>query len=147
MKPINVLLIFTLILSSCNSNTTEEKIDNLNGYWEIKRVEKEAENPREYSFNQMIDYIQIDDQQGVRRKVRPQFDGSFIVSEDEELFSIKVQNDSINLYYKTPFSSWKETLVSSSQDEIEILNQYGIRYTYQRFTPYLSDYDHEEDEE
>lgn len=146
MKPISVLLIFTLILTSCNSNTVEEKIDNLNGYWEIKRVEKEAENPREYSFNQMIDHIQIDGQQGVRRKVRPQLDGSFIASEDEELFSIEVQGDSINLYYETPFSSWKETLVSSSQNEIELLNQYGIRYTYQRFSSYLSDYDHEEKE-
>ena len=147
MKPTHILLILTLILTSCNNTPTEEEIDNLNGYWEIKRVEKEAENPREYSFNQMVDHIQVEGQEGVRRKVRPQFDGSFIASEDEEFFSIEIEGDSINLYYETPFSSWKETLISSSQDEIELLNQYGIRYTYQRFTPYLNDIDHEEEEE
>lgn len=138
-------LFFVLIFTGCNTSTTEEDIDNLNGYWEIKRVEKEAENPREYSFNQMVDYIEIEGQQGLRRKVRPQLDGSYIASEDAELFTVIIEGDSINMYYQTPFSSWKETLISSSEDEIEILNQYGIKYTYQRFTPYLNDFDHEEE--
>lgn len=138
-------LFFVLIFTGCNTSTTEEDIDNLNGYWEIKRVEKEAENPREYSFNQMVDYIEIEGQQGLRRKVRPQLDGSYIASEDTELFTVIIEGDSINMYYQTPFSSWKETLISSSEDEIEILNQYGIKYTYQRFTPYLNDFDHEEE--
>ena len=145
MKFYAPLIILSLLLASCSRSSSEEKIQNLNGYWEIKRVEKESQPPREYSFNQVVDYIEIENNEGVRRKVRPQFDGSFLAGEDEEQFSVKVEGDSINLYYKTPYSTWKETLVSSDEDEIEIINQYGIRYTYKRFTPYLNDYDQKEE--
>ena len=139
------LIVLSLLLASCSGGSTQEKIENLNGYWEIKRVEKESQQTREYSFNQVVDYIEVNNNEGVRRKVRPQFDGSFLAGEDEEAFSVKVEGDSINLYYKTPYSTWKETLVSSEEDEIEIENQYGIRYTYKRFNPYLSDYDQKEE--
>ncbi len=145
MKFYAPLLIISLLLASCSGGSTQEKIENLNGYWEIKRVEKESQQPREYSFNQVVDYIEVNNNEGVRRKVRPQFDGSFLAGEDEEEFSVKVEGDSINLYYKTPYSTWKETLVSSREDEIEIENQYGIRYTYKRFDPYLSDHDQKEE--
>lgn len=145
MKLYAPLVVIVLLVTSCSGGSDQEKIENLNGYWEIKRVEKESQQPREYSFNQVVDYIEVKNNEGVRRKVRPQFDGTFLAGEDEEEFLVKVEGDSINLYYKTPFSTWKETLVSSKEDEIEIENQYGIRYTYKRFDPYLSDYDQKEE--
>lgn len=122
------------------TTSPEEKIANLNGYWEIRSAEKPSGSAKEYRFNEVVDYIQVEDQKGLRKKVRPQLDGTFTSSEDAEEFSVKIENDSIHLYYETPYSSRKETLLSSGEDEIEILSQYGTKYTYQRFTPYSIDH-------
>lgn len=132
-----IFLFFTSVaFLGCTSQSPEEKIENLNGYWEIRVAETPSGNPKEYRFNSVVDYIQVQGREGIRTKVRPQLDGTYITSGDAEEFSVKIENDSIHLYYVTPYSTWRETLLSSGEDEIEILSQYGTKYTYQRFTPY-----------
>lgn len=131
------------LITACNQGSSEEKIDKLNGYWEIKTAQLPDGSSKEFQFSEMIDYIQVEQREGFRKKVRPQIDGTFTTSEDEEIFTVKVENDSINIYYKTPFNSWKETLLSSKEDEISILNEQGIIYTYRKFTPYSIDYGEE----
>lgn len=121
---------------SCNLTTSEEKIENLNGYWEIKSAERPEGTTKEYKISPVVDFIKIENKKGFRKKVKPKLSGGFIASEDKESLTIRIENDSINLYYTTPFDSWKETLVSSEENEIKILNPHGIIYTYKRFTPY-----------
>jgi len=136
-----VFSIFLLIfLSGCDFRSPQEKIDNLNGYWEIQKADLPQGISKEFRYSELVDYIQVEENKGFRKKVRPQLGGSFISSEDQENFSVKVENDSINLYYTTPYDQWKETVVSSEEDELKILNSRGILYTYKRFTPYSSDY-------
>jgi hypothetical protein len=132
-----------LVLASCNTGPSQEKINNLNGYWEIKKAELPEGISKEFRFSELVDYIQLENKTGFRKKVRPQLDGSFITSEDRENFSVKIENDSINLYYTTPYNTWKETLLTSEENEIKILNPRGIIYTYKRFTPYSTDYGQE----
>ncbi len=139
MKKLFFLLFLFIFSVSCDTKTSEEKIENLNGYWEIKSVIREDENPTEYKFSEMIDYIEIEEGEGFRTKVKPQLDGSFKSTENSEELTVKIENDSINLYYTTPYDSWKETLLSSEDDEIKLLNQYGTVYTYKRFSPYLTE--------
>lgn len=139
------LLAIIFIGGSCDRMSSEEKIENLAGYWEIKTVEPKEGKPTEYRFNEMVDYISIEDKAGYRKKVRPRLDGGYITTEGVEIFTVKVENDSINLYYETPYDSWKETLVSSSEDQIKILSPNGTVYTYKRFNPYtINDYGQEE---
>lgn len=145
MRKVLLLLIIIFIGTGCDRTSPEEKINNLAGYWEIKTVEPKEGEPREYRFNEMVDYINIENGAGFRKKVRPQLDGSYITTEGVEIFTVKVENDSINLYYETPYDSWKETLVSSSEDQIKMLNPNGTVYTYKRFNPYsINDYGQEE---
>ncbi len=118
----------------------QEKIDNLNGYWEITQAELPEGITKEFKYSELVDYIKVDSTAGFRKKVRPQLDGSFIASDDVEIFDVKLENDSINLYYSTPYANWKETIISSGEDELMILNPDGIIYTYKRFTPYSIDY-------
>ncbi len=136
-------MFFGMLLLSCGRQTPEEKIENLNGYWEIKQADLPEGITKEFRFSELVDYIKVDSSAGFRKKVRPQLDGSFITSDDEEIFRIKVENDSINLYYTTPYSKWKETIISSEEDELMILNPDGIIYTYKRFTPYTGNYGEE----
>lgn len=145
MRKVLLLLIFTLTAIACNRMSTEEKIANMEGYWEIKTVEPEEGNPTEYRFNEMVDYIKIEREAGYRKKVRPQLDGGYITSEGVEIFTVKVENDSINLYYETPYDSWKETLISSGSEEIKMMTADGTVYTYKRFIPIsIEDYGKED---
>ena len=142
MKKAVYILFLSFSLLSC-SKSSEEKIANLNGYWEITSAELPEGITKEFRFSELVDYIKVDNKEGFRMKVRPQLGGRFIASEDKETFDVKVENDSINLYYTTPFNEWKESLISSSEEEIRIMNSEGIIYTYKRFTPYSSDYGQE----
>ena len=142
MKKLFFSILLSSILFGCSSSP-EEQIANLDGYWQIETAELPEGITKEFRFSELVDYIEVDGKEGFRAKVRPQLGGKFLTSETKENFSIKVENDSVNLYYKTPFNSWKETLLSSEEDELKVLNQKGIIYTYKRFTPYSSDYGQE----
>lgn len=142
MKKAVFILFLSFSLLGC-SKSSEEKIANLNGYWEITRAELPEGITKEFRFSELVDYMKVDGKEGFRMKVRPQLGGRFIVSKDKETFVVKLENDSINLYYTTPFNEWKESLIFSGDEEIKIMNSEGIIYTYKRFTPYSSDYGQE----
>ncbi len=144
MKKLIFLLSCTLVLTGCDMRSPQEKIDNLNGYWEIKKAELPEGTSKEFRFSELVDYIQVEEKEGFRKKMRPQLGGTFITSEDRENFSVKIENDSINLYYETPYNSWKETILTSEENELKILNPRGIIYTYKRFTPYSTNYGQED---
>ena len=144
MKKLIFLLFLGSMFLSCDRDSTQEEIENLNGYWEITKAELPEGIIKEFKFSELVDYMKVDSSAGFRKKVRPQLDGSFIASEDVEIFDVKLENDSINLYYSTPYANWKETLISSEENELMILNQDGIIYTYKRFTPYSGNYGQED---
>lgn len=144
MKKIFFSVVAVLTLFSCDTRSPQEKIENLNGYWEIKKADLPEGIAKEFRFSELVDYIQVIEKEGFRKKVRPQLGGTFITSEDRENFRVKFENDSINLYYTTPYNSWKETVISSTEDELRILNSSGIIYTYKRFTPYSTNYGQED---
>lgn len=139
MKKMMLIFLVSCIAVGCNRMSSEEKIANMNGYWEIKSVEPSEGNPVEYQFSEMVDYINLEDNSGFRKKVRPQIDGSYVATNNLEILTVKVERDSINLYYETPYDSWKETLLSSEENEIKMLNRNGTVYTYKRFSPYLTE--------
>ena len=139
MKKAIFILFLVITLISC-SNSPQEKIDNLNGYWEITKAELPEGITKEFKYSEIVDYIEVDSTSGFRKKVRPQIDGGFITSNDEEIFQVKLENDSINLYYSTPYANWKETLLTSEENKLVVLNSDGIIYTYKRFTPYSGNY-------
>ena len=136
-------LLLGMILLSCNTNSSREKVDNLNGYWEITKAELPEGITKEFKYSEIVDFIEVDSLKGFRKKVRPQIDGSFVTSNNEETFEVKLENDSINLYYSTPYANWKETVISSEEDELVVINPKGIIYTYKRFTPYSGNYGQE----
>lgn len=136
-KSIYFLLFISLM--ACDTQTPQEKIDNLNGYWAISKAELADGQIKEYHFNAVVDYIEIKDGQGFRKKVKPKLDGTYLVTDKMETINIKIENDSIHLYYTTEMDQWRETMVSSKKNELVFLNKHGNKYTYQRFTGYLDE--------
>lgn len=135
---LSLILAFSII--SCSRQAPEEQLEHLTGYWEIDQVEFSKDSIKQYRYNETVDYFELEeDGKGFRKKVRPQFDGSYKVTGDAEKVMAKVENDSLNLYYSTPFNSWKEYVLKAEEDEMSILNPDGIIYHYKRFTPLLED--------
>jgi hypothetical protein len=129
--------IFFIILINFNCTKKQNiNIDHINGYWEIKKVILVTGEEHEYNYNIFIDYIELTDSlTGFRKKLKPKFDGTFEASKDTEQFKIKIENDSVNLYYHTNFSDWKETVLLASKTELKIINKAKNIYIYKPYEP------------
>ena len=143
-----LILIFSLIVMvGCTQNDPHKQLKHLNGYWQIEKVQVENDSVIEYQLSQLIDYIEITDSTGFRRKLKPKIDGGFIkASNDSEKISAKVEDNSLFLYYETPFDTWKEEVLEATEEELVILNRDDNTYYYQRYKPLISQ-DEEETQE
>jgi len=133
-KPILLLLMATLLISCGKDPKT--MIPLMNGYWEIDEVTLPNGTVKDYNFNDTIDYIEVTDSlHGFRKKLRPNFKGTYETSESNEHLQIKIENDSLNIYYATPFDHWKETVLKATETQLLIVNDRKVRYLYKRYEP------------
>ncbi len=134
MKNIVFLFIF-VFLFNCLPNP-ESYIEHLNGYWEIDEVTLPDGSKRDYNFNDTIDYWIINDSMtGFRKKLKPNFDGTYSTSDDAEALKLIIKNDSLYIYYKTQFDEWKEIVLKATEKQLIIQNKNNFRYTYKRYEP------------
>ena len=132
------ILYFLLILMlwACNDSSVNEKdLHYLNGYWEISEVEFPDGSIKEYGMNPSIDFIQLKDDKGYRKKMKPKFDGTYDTSKDVEGFTISNANETIILRYSTELSEWEEKLMQLDSVSFSVTNQEGVTYKYKRFEP------------
>ena len=128
-----LLFVPVLMFLGCSQNISQDDLQFLNGYWEIKEVKFPNGNKKEYKVNGVVDYIELEGMNGLRKKVRPKFDGTFIASEDSENFKLIKKGEGFEMYYKNKLSDWTEKLRSLSEDSFTVSTMDNISYTYQRF--------------
>lgn len=133
-------LLCLVAIISCNNQDPEEKIPHLEGYWEIEKVEFSRDSIRSYTFNETVDFLDLEDGTGFRKKVRPQLDGSFQVTNDAEQMEVKIEDKSLYLIYTTPYDTWKEKVLKAEENYLQLENERGIIYHYKRFEPLLNNY-------
>ena len=136
MKNYFYLLLLSTALISCTSKPKKEDIAKLNGYWEIEKVDFSDGNKKEYKVNEFIDLISIKNNTGIRQKVAPQLDGSFLKGTLQD--NIKIVDSSGCYYLKTDskFTKWEEKILSVSDDTFVLENEAKIVYHYKKFVPY-----------
>lgn len=133
--------IILLLVLSCSENP-ETYIEHLNGYWEIEEVTLTDGTKKQYQFNETIDYISINDSlQGFRKKLNPGINDTYFTSDDAEKLIVRLENDSLNLYYSTPYAKWKETVLEASETYLKISNENKNVYLYKRYKPIKLDVD------
>ena len=125
-----ILLVFVF---SCAKPDPEAQKQNLGGYWEIKAVEMPSGNKKNFDLNTIIDHIEMKGDSGIRTKVSPKLDGTFTTNGDSENFTLKIENDSLRMYYKTPFDEWKETVIEAKDSTLIVKNRDNKIYTYAKF--------------
>lgn len=130
-----LIFLFIIINIGCQKNT-ETYIKHLNGYWEIEKVILPSGEEHVYNYNEFIDYFKVNDSlKGFRKKLKPTLDGSFETSNDAEVFVLQIEQDSLNIYYHTNFSNWKETILFANEIELKIINAESKIYIYKLFKP------------
>ena len=131
MKRILLLIVLVSVLS-CKQKITEADISNLNGYWEIEKVELPDGDKKEYKVNETIDFFKIEANKGFRKKVMPQLDGTYLTNDIQEDVVVVVKNGDALLQYKTKYASWKEEIIELTKDKLVVKNQQEIEYYYKR---------------
>jgi hypothetical protein len=135
MRRILFILVILMLWRCGNPSVNPDDLHYLNGYWEISEVEFPNGAIKEYGINPTIDFIQIEDGKGFRKKLKPQFDGTYDTSKDVESLSTATTNGSILLRYSTPLSEWEEKLVRLDSLSFSVVNDEGVTYRYNRFEP------------
>lgn len=130
------LFVVCITLWGCQQQSPEDMKTHLSGYWEISNVQSKHIQDMDFTFNNTIDYIEVEGDAGIRTKLQPNIDGSFMGSKTAESFLLKVENDSLNMYYTTPFDEWKETVIRATKEELVVRNADGIQYEYKKFEPF-----------
>ena len=131
MKRIFLLIILTSILS-CKQEIKEADISNLNGYWEIEKVELPDGDKKEYKVNETIDFFKIENMKGFRKKVMPQLDGTYLTNDLQENVTVVLKDGDASLQYKTNYASWKEEIISITKDKLVVKNEQEMEYYYKR---------------
>lgn len=129
-----IVYTIALLLVSCSKPNPETFIKHIDGYWEIEKVITSDGLEKQYNFNQSIDFFEVTNMTGIRKKVQPQLNGNFIATRDSETFTLVIENDSLRMLYKTPLSIWKETLISAKENQMIIRNDAGNLYFYKPYT-------------
>ncbi|WP_299522059.1 lipocalin family protein [Winogradskyella sp.] len=130
------IISFLLLLATSCSEDPTTYIQHIEGYWEIEEVTLANGTKKQYQFNETIDYISINDSlQGFRKKLKPGINDTYFTSDDAESLILKVENNSLNVYYTTPYAQWKETVLEASPTHLKVSNQNKNIYLYKRYTP------------
>ena len=135
MKRILPFLLILLFWSCSDSSVNEKDLHYLNGYWEISEVKFPDGSIKEYGMNPSIDFIQLKEKKGYRKKMKPKFDGTYDTSKDVEDFEVSRTHETYILRYSTEMSEWEEKLVQLDSVSFSVTNQEGVTYKYKRFEP------------
>ncbi|KAF2079149.1 lipocalin-like domain-containing protein [Flavobacterium sharifuzzamanii] len=135
MKNAFIVLFCSLLFVSCKQELKPADIAKLNGYWEIEKVVFEKGEEKEYKMNETFDFFQIKNNKGVRTKVMPQFDGTFLTTDTFENVSVRFAGEQVFLDYKTKYAKWSEEIISLSDDKLVVKNPQKIEYHYKKAGP------------
>ena len=136
MKKTVVLLFVSLIAFSCGNSISDEDLTKLNGYWEIEEAVMADGNKKEYTVNPTIDYFELKGSKGFRKKVMPQFDGTYRVNDLSEKIAIVKDGGKTYISYTTEYAKWKEELLALDDKELVVKNQHDIEYHYKKPQPF-----------
>ena len=133
MKNTFVILFVSLLFVACQQKINPADVAKINGYWEIEKVVFEQGKDKDYGINQSYDYFQIDKKnKGIRKKVIPQLDGTFLVNDAYENVTVRFADGKAFLDYSTPFMKWAEELKAISNTELVLLNADKKEYHYKK---------------
>lgn len=136
MKKIIVFAVSFFALTSCNQLITDKDISKINGYWEIEKVILSDGTKKEYKVNETIDFFQIKNNIGFRKKVTPQLDGTYLVNNQKEKVLISKKDKIYFLNYSTNYAKFKEQIIKIQDSILVLKNDQNVEYHYKKPIPF-----------
>jgi hypothetical protein len=112
-------------------------IEFINGYWEIENVYKNGKLLKEFKISQEIDYFRINnDLSGFRKKLKPNFNGSYTTSKDQLNFKLEIKfNKRLIIVYEDNNTIFVEEITKVNKTNLSIKNDKGMVYNYKFYKP------------
>ncbi len=130
-----MILVLSVLFIGCHQKIKQDDVAKLNGYWEIEKVVFAKGEEKEYKMNETFDFFQIKNNKGVRAKVMPQFDGTFLTTDTFENVLVRFAEEQVFLDYRTDYTKWSEEIISLSEDKLVVKNPQNIEYHYKKSGP------------
>tara|TARA_B100001059_G_scaffold50628_1_gene43848 strand:- start:48706 stop:49113 length:408 start_codon:yes stop_codon:yes gene_type:complete len=132
-----IIILYLLVLClGCKNQITPSDIDLLNGYWNIEYITHKNETFYPKGATKLLDFYEVNKREGIRKKVQPQLDNKFLVTEDLNNFKIIFKDKYCYLSFQTVLDQWQEKIVELNENKL-VLEHQDKRYNYKRF---YSDY-------
>lgn len=132
MKKIGILVLVVFLTISCTNKVDIATIDNLNGYWQIVKVEKEDGEKKDYQVTIDYDYFELKDNVGFHKKVQWQPLGKYLVDAMQEKVEAKQIEDEIALNFSSKFGKRTEKIIALSKEELVIQTQDESTFYYKK---------------
>jgi hypothetical protein len=131
-----VLFLTTLFFFGCKPHPVDY-IEFINGYWEIENVYKNGKLLKEFKISQEIDYFKINnDLSGFRKKLKPNFNGSYTTSKDQLNFKLEIKfNKRLIIVYEDNNTIFVEEITKVNKTNLSIKNDKGMVYNYKVYKP------------
>lgn len=136
MKNSLQFIVLLLAFVSCKQNITDNDLENINGYWEIENVILPDGTIKEYKINETIDYFEVKNNVGFRKKVKPQFNGTYLVNDVSENIKIISKDNKKMIQYSTNLSKWNEEIIALTSEELVLKNDQNLEYHYKKPIPF-----------
>ena len=128
----SLLIIMMLIFTGCKDAIKPANLNKLNGYWKIDFIAHKNETFHLKGAAKLVDFYEISNQNGVRKKVQPKFDNKFSVTGDLNNFKIVFDGNDCFMKFETLWDQWQEKIIILNNYEL-ILEHQNNRYHYSRF--------------
>ena len=122
-------------LVSCQQKPNADAISFINGYWEIEEVKTAESETKMYAENTSVDYIELENSEGFRQKMMPQFDGKYLTNDLKENIKLIEEDNRYFLDCSTEYAQWREEIIAIDSVYLTIKNDRNIIYKYKRFEP------------
>ena len=131
-----ILFLTTLFFFGCKPHPVDY-IEFINGYWEIENVYKNGKLLKEFKISREIDYFRINnDLSGFRKKLKPNFNGSYTTSNDQLNFKLEIKfNKRLMIVYKDNNTIFVEEITKVNKTNLSIKNDKGMVYNYKVYKP------------
>ena len=136
MKKIVFILLLFLIVTSCNQTITKQDIEKINGYWEIEKVILPDGTKKDYTVNETIDYFEIKNNVGFRKKVTPQLNGTYLINNQFEKIAILESDKKTFILYTTKYTKFKEQIIEIHDSTLVLKNDRNVEYHYKKPIPF-----------
>ena len=91
---------------------------------------------KDYKMSETVDYFEVKNDSGFRKKVYPQVDGTYLVNESDEQLKIEESEKGTYITCKTEFATWNEKIETLTKDQLILENEQLIKYQYKRPIPF-----------